>query len=468
MCIFDIPSMKRYLFLILLLIASCSKDDVMKELITGTTPTTPPLYTLSERYTDINETTGYFKAQEYFEEYLTKDYLNSLMISEGFCNYFPFHKNTAILDFDGDGNKDLVAFFTSICEGEQDYGAKFGKYVFISNYRVSNMKIIVDADHRFGGGQFNVNDFDGDGRSEILFYSTEAKFNMFNPEENIGGGTNNPPLAPTLLYLENGLLKTKAVGLPGELHTGASGDIDNDGDIDFVMWHVPSKYDNVDFDFTPSVAINNGNFNFNTIDITLQSIQWYATAIDLFDVNGDSYLDLIVGWRAGTSKWNLLYPNHSNSLTGPVILYGDGTGNFNESNSVQLFETYLTSRDISASILGFGYSDYDLDGDVDIIVSTTREEPGGSFEDGTFYDNYYLLLFSNDNGTFTEVTDTDMVGSYDQSQNFPNFYFIRTIDKDRDGTFDIVPDGIANWGPIPYVNNLFWEKVGNKFIRRIN
>jgi len=122
--------MIRYLFLILLLIASCSKDDVTKVLITGTTPTTPntpttpttpttpPSYTLSERYTDINETTGYFKAQEYFEEYLTKDYLNSLMISEGFCNYFPFHKNTAILDFDGDGNKDLVAFFTSICEGE--------------------------------------------------------------------------------------------------------------------------------------------------------------------------------------------------------------------------------------------------------------------------------------------------------------------------------------------------------------
>ena len=228
---------KKVLCILFIFIFSCAKDTSEDDF---SVYVSPPSYTLSERYTDINETTGYFKAQEYFEEYLTKDYLNSLMISEGFCNYFPFHKNTAILDFDGDGNKDLVAFFTSICEGEQDYGAKFGKYVFISNYRVSNTKIIVDADHRFGGGQFNVNDFDGDGRSEILFYSTEAKFNMFNPEENIGGGTNNPPLAPTLLYLENGLLKTKAVGLPGELHTGASGDIDNDGDIDFVMWHVPS------------------------------------------------------------------------------------------------------------------------------------------------------------------------------------------------------------------------------------
>ena len=39
---------------------------------------------------------------------------------------------------------------------------------------------------------------------------------------------------------------------------------------------------------------------------------------------------------------------------------------------------------------------------------------------------------------------------------------------DGDGDFDIVPDHYANWGSIPYVNNLFWEKVGNKFIRRIN
>ena len=60
-------------------------------------------------------------------------------------------------------------------------------------------------------------------------------------------------------------------------------------------------------------------------------------------------------------------------------------------------------------------------------------------------------------------------GSYDQTRShFSNFYSLRTVDVDGDGDFDIVPDHYANWGSIPYVNNLFWEKVGNKFIRRIN
>ena len=58
-------------------------------------------------------------------------------------------------------------------------------------------------------------------------------------------------------------------------------------------------------------------------------------------------------------------------------------------------------------------------------------------------------------------------GSYYQARtHFSNFYSIRTVDIDGDGDYDIVPDQYANWGTIPYVDNLYWEKVGNKFIRR--
>ena len=60
---------------------------------------------------------------------------------------------------------------------------------------------------------------------------------------------------------------------------------------------------------------------------------------------------------------------------GSTTVFGNGSGNFSQSNSLQLYESFLTSRDISASILGFGFTDYDLDGDIDIIVSTTRDEP---------------------------------------------------------------------------------------------
>ena len=69
----------------------------------------------------------------------------------------------------------------------------------------------------------------------------------------------------------------------------------------------------------------------------------------------------------------------------------------NIENSIILDETSLTNNSISASILGYGFTDFDLDGDIDIIISTTRDEPDGTFEDGTYYDNYYLLFFENIN-----------------------------------------------------------------------
>ena len=56
--------------------------------------------------------------------------------------------------------------------------------IFERNYD-SNQKIVINTNHRFGGGRFDVNDFDGDGLSEVLFYATEAKFNMYNEEEEI-------------------------------------------------------------------------------------------------------------------------------------------------------------------------------------------------------------------------------------------------------------------------------------------
>ena len=146
-------------------------------------------------------------------------------------------------------------------------------------------------------------------------------------------------------------------------------------------------------------------------------------------------------------------------------MYGDGSGTFSLANSVELRESILTSVGISATILGYGYTDYDLDGDIDILVTTTRSEPGGTKTDGKYYDNYYLIIFTNNNGSFEDRTSEIINGSFDNSFNFPNFYHIRTIDFDGDGMIDIVPDGIANWGMI-YSNSLYWKNQGNLFSRQ--
>lgn len=458
--------MKRFLFLFILFTVACSKEPINTEVVTPPVPET--IYTLSERYSQINETTGYFKGQEFFSEYLTKQYTWDILSApyDGHTHWHTFHKNSAVLDFDGDGNQDIVAFASSFCN-DHVYSFHKGKFLFISDYKNNSSPTIIDSDHYFGSGKMEVNDFDNDGVSEILFYSTESKMNTYNEEENVGGHTNIPPLPPTLLDFSNGNFNTRFLGLAGDSHTGASGDIDNDGDIDFIQWMVPSNYNGESIEFVPTLQFNNGNLSFTSkpLIIDLPEDPWSATTVDLFDLNNDGNLDVILGWRVGVKMWNEIYPNFFNSLSGPIIMFGDGTGNFSRSNSLELPSQFLESKNIAASILGFGFTDYDSDGDIDILVSTTRDEPGGTFDNGRYYDNYYLLIYTNSNGSFTDTTSSNIIGSFDNDFNFPNFYHIRTIDIDEDGDYDIIPDAIANWGTINYSSSLHWKNNNGKFIR---
>ena len=425
--------------------------------------------TISERFSEINETTGYFKAQEYFTEYLSKSYTWDILSVpyDGHTHWHAFHKNSVILDFDGDGREDIVAFASSFCN-DHVYSYHKGKFVIILDYKVNSTKLIYDSDLYFGSGKMEVNDFDNDGISDVLFFSTETKMNTYNEAEDVGGHTNIPPSAPLLLQFKNNDFITTPLGLPTDSHTGTSGDVDNDGDIDFIQWSVPGEVGGEDITINPTLLINNGNLNFTPVEIVtdFNGLGWYTTAIDLFDINNDGILDLIAGWYIGE---NLTGPtgHYKNDLMSPIILFGDGSGNYFKNNSLEIPESFLTSRGYMASILGYGFTDYDNDGDIDILVTTTRDEPGGNFTNGRYYDNYYLILYRNDNNSsYTDVTESDIIGSFNNDYSFPNFYHIRTIDVDDDGDYDILPDAIANWGNIQYGTELKWLNNSGVFIRQ--
>jgi hypothetical protein len=429
--------------------------------------------TLSERYSPINETTAFFKSQEYFKNYISKEDLDNFDYNIGGINYRIFNRDLVYTDMDGDNLPDIFAFSTAFpISGTYSYLE--GRYFFLSNYIWSNNYITQPSQINFSGGRIFPNDFNNDGVNEVLFNHHNGKMNWYNEQEDVGGGVNFEIKKPRIISF-TGILQVDQVGIEMDSHSGASGDVNNDGLVDFIQFPIPSEYNGQPNKSYGVTNINKGNFIFETIDMFDNSNfkneyeRWNATAYDLFDINDDGYLDLLVGWWIGDFKGQSWPGDFTTNLHDPIIMFGNGTGYFSIDNSYIIDETSLTDNQISASILGFGYTDYDSDGDIDIIISTTRDEPDGTFEDGTYYDNYYLLFFENINNTgFIEKTTEVIEGSFDQTRNhFSNFYSVRTVDIDGDGDYDIVPDNYANWSSIPYIDNLYWEKVGNKYIRRI-
>jgi len=112
---------------------------------------------------------------------------------------------------------------------------------------------------------------------------------------------------------------------------------------------------------------------------------------------------------------------------------------------------------VTQIFLGSSFTDYDIDGDIDLIITSTNN-----------YNQYIINIFQNNGDkTFNDVTQQKCDQCY--GENFTHFYRFYSVDKDNDGDFDLVPEDVGSWDNEDYLDNLYWENVGGSFeIRKEN
>ncbi|MDC0506366.1 VCBS repeat-containing protein [Flavobacteriaceae bacterium] len=440
--------------------------DEAKTVKVNFSKTQDPFVSKSPIYTYPNNTVGQIINNYYFPgKYLHTDFINNnidLYYKEDNLEYYGrmFGRDGIYFDFNNDNKLDVFGFLTNFIP---NWGVEKGKFVLADNVlNDSRTKLYFDTDISFGGGSIEANDFYNDGKLEIMIATS-------NDHENGDGGKANSKPVKIISFKEDGTIMEKEVGNPMGIHDSSSGDIDNDGDVDILVW----LFSGTTITARPFLYLNDGSGNFNLTD-NLQSFKglesilnnegpYPITAVELYDIDNDNNLDIICGY----SLDNFADTNWDYGLEKIRIYWGDGTGTFDFINGfTDLTSTsnpYIGTNSVGTSVLGFGIFDYDNDGDFDIVSSVTPN-----------YGGYLLQLYQQTNTReFLDVTSSKFdvfTESFPRNQgkdgDFPNFYNIRFYDKDNDGDFDIVPDGLATWGQHQYVNNLYWENIGGQFIKR--
>ena len=222
--------------------------------------------------------------------------------------------------------------------------------------------IVLTDDTRWSEGG-NWIDYDGDGDLD-LFVPNNPRSPTFNSlYENQGDGT--------FVRLTTGAIAQDIV----MSESGTWGDIDNDGDLDLFI--ADGGFDRPRLN---SVYFNQGDGQFQELrDGPIVTGTSYSTSSSWVDYDNDGHLDLFVA---------NLYPANAAGVAGPDFLYrNNGDATFTQVTTGPL----VTDRTVS---FGIAWSDYDNDGDPDVVVTNNRGN-----------DNFYR---NDGGGTFTKLTAAEV------------------------------------------------------------
>jgi len=330
-----------------------------------------------------------------------------------------------VVDFYGDGTIEEISSYVdvahkSVLPGNRTRSLTGASPMIFSpekNFIVPNIPTEV-------GGSVSQADFNADGIDDLAIAQFGPDYPPYNGTDKKGAYPNR-----VLLSSPGGYVSKDLPGNGG--HRGATGDIDNDGDVDFVATPVGPKRQLV-------VYLNDGLGNFDPR--VLYSVNWDDKArpaiynVFLWDFDEDGYLDLL--------------------LDGDVfqlsIWWGSQTG-FNQ-------KTQLDFKAAQAQDIQIGDFDGDSKKEIMVLASLALKEGGKHYYEG--WGIYKFDFISRQ--ISSKHTVYEQMGPHFW---FPNFY---ACDLKSNGHLDLVIApafrgelyGDTTWNPLAGVQRIVFENDG--------
>ena len=220
-----------------------------------------------------------------------------------------------------------------------------------------------------------------------------------------------------------------------DAHSLAVGDFDGDGDDDvmvgawfdengaYFLWQQDDgRFKVVQNEFTRKIARE-----WPLVNAEAGENRNVLLELSAADLNGDGADDIIVGWGHGSAERQV---------------FVSSSGQFSVERSFRL-PTSVYGVDNQLSLDTFPY-DYDLDGDVDLVLLWSRFNP--------FYGGDYLQILRNDgDNNFVDVTTDAMLASNPFNSRLGWNEHWTLIDANKDGHMDIAGQ-IAGGRPYLLIN----------------
>lgn len=315
-------------------------------------------------------------------------------------------------DLNNDGYIDLVR---AGMQGD-DFSGEGHSYIAINNTDGTFTENYLPDNKTFYSGDVALADFDADGDLDILITGrnnqnvTESRF-----YRNEGDGNFSALSTISLKGMDSGNIEV--------------GDYDLDGDIDILI-SGRELVNNGSLDYFTIVYTNNGNWNFSEENVDIGGEPFGVKSV-WGDIDSDGYLDIITQGRIG------------NDVYGLSVSRGSATG-FSTVSGTGLPELEFVDRQ--------KFIDFNNDGYLDLIIAGYYEN---SENDVSLYQNNGDLTFTETTSGFEQyqranfdIGDYDMDGDLDiimigQNSSFVDNTSLYINNASTANTLPSIPSGVA-------------------------